>query len=342
MQKIGLVLDGGGGRGSYHIGVWKYLKEVGLDNNIKGIAGTSVGGLNACLFALNNYELSETIWTQKIEDKILDLSVEPKDAKDIITQIVNILIIPFNAAIGVFNFLKTVVSKGIFSRKGLSDLIDEYIDLDAISKMYFPIYVTCTEFSAEIPFLHTRYLKLNGQDRDTIKKMLLSTSAIPVIFPKEAIYMDGRTKKYYWDGGLKDNSPIKPLCDEGCSDIIVIHLDPIEIIKDRPNNVNIYEICPSKDLGNMITGVLDFSAEGAFKRINQGYEDARRILQPVVDIARSGAAAIYNLNIMAKENSKFNNDMKDIERIKYNNNQLMNKINNFEDYKRYLEDQDDY
>ena len=37
MEKLGLVLDGGGGKGAYQIGVWKYLKEVGLDNNIKAI-----------------------------------------------------------------------------------------------------------------------------------------------------------------------------------------------------------------------------------------------------------------------------------------------------------------
>ena len=27
MDKLGIVLDGGGGRGAYQIGVWKYLKE---------------------------------------------------------------------------------------------------------------------------------------------------------------------------------------------------------------------------------------------------------------------------------------------------------------------------
>lgn len=31
MKGIGLVFAGGGGKGSYEIGVWKYLHEIGID-----------------------------------------------------------------------------------------------------------------------------------------------------------------------------------------------------------------------------------------------------------------------------------------------------------------------
>ncbi|WP_176719975.1 patatin-like phospholipase family protein, partial [Brachyspira hampsonii] len=70
MDKLGLVFDGGGGKGAYQIGVWKYLKEVGLDRNIKTVSGASVGALNACLFALDDYNLAEKIWTREIKNKI--------------------------------------------------------------------------------------------------------------------------------------------------------------------------------------------------------------------------------------------------------------------------------
>lgn len=319
MKKIGLVLDGGGGKGSYHIGVWKYLKEVGLDNNIKAISGTSVGGLNACLFALNNYELAETIWTQKIQDKILSFQKLNSDSfKDNFDNLTNLLHIPLNISKTIFNAIKMLAFKGIFSRDGLLSLIDEYIDLDAISNMYFPIYATCTE----LPLFKTEYIKLNGKDKYTIKKILLSTSAIPIIFPYETVYIDD--KKSYWDGGLKDNSPIKPLCEnEKCTDIIVIHLDPFEIIKDRPKNVNIYEIYPKKDLGNAISGVLDFSPEGAFRRINQGYEDAKRILSIPVDIAKTSAKTIYNLKKMQEDDIIFD------KKIQNYQDQIKKKLDNF-------------
>ena len=338
MNNIGLVLDGGGGKGAYQIGVWKYLKEVGLDNNIKAISGTSVGGLNACLFALNDYGLAETLWTQKIQDKILSLDVEKKDIKDIFTQIMNILSIPHNTAIAIFNFLKTLVFKGFFSRKGLSDLIDEYVDLDAVSKMYFPIYATCTE----LPAFKTKYFQLNGRDKETIKKILLSTSAIPVIFPMQNIYSEG--KQSYWDGGIKDNSPIKPLLDIGCTDIIVIHLDPGQILKDRKDNVNIYEIYPKDDLGNAFTGMLDFSPEGAYRRIAQGYNDAKEVLQVVVDIARAQAGIVRDLDIMKSHEKSFKQNRKQAleerQKLKANLNSTMESFMNIEEAKKnYLKEE---
>ena len=287
MDKLGIVLDGGGGRGAYQIGVWKYLKESKLYNSISAISGTSVGGLNSCLFALDEYNLAETIWTQKIQDKILSIDI---DIKEICSKIaLQFGIQNFVPGASIISFFTMLSTRGYFSRKGLIEIIDEYVDLNELSKMEFPIYATCVE----LPLFETRYFKLNGYDTETIKKILLATSAIPIIFPKEEI--EG---KYYYDGGIKDNSPITPLYEEGCTDIIVIHLKADEILKDRREGVNIYEICPQEDLGNFFKGTLDFSTEGAYRRIEQGYRDAKEILSPVVDIAKAGAGIIKDLDMM--------------------------------------------
>lgn len=48
---VGLVLSGGGAKGAYHVGVWKALCEVGLDEKITVISGTSVGAIVASVFA---------------------------------------------------------------------------------------------------------------------------------------------------------------------------------------------------------------------------------------------------------------------------------------------------
>ena len=52
-KEYGIVLEGGGARGAYQIGVWKALKEAGV--KIKGIAGTSVGALNGALMCMDDY-----------------------------------------------------------------------------------------------------------------------------------------------------------------------------------------------------------------------------------------------------------------------------------------------
>ncbi|MCR4646634.1 MAG: patatin-like phospholipase family protein [Oscillospiraceae bacterium] len=66
-MKLGLVLDGGGAKGAYQIGVWKAMREFGLDRQVTAIAGTSVGGLNAVLFAQGDFELAYHIWTEEID-----------------------------------------------------------------------------------------------------------------------------------------------------------------------------------------------------------------------------------------------------------------------------------
>ena len=55
-----LVLAGGGARGSYQVGVWRALTELGWRPQI--ITGTSVGSLNGAMFALDLYETARDMW----------------------------------------------------------------------------------------------------------------------------------------------------------------------------------------------------------------------------------------------------------------------------------------
>ena len=59
-KEYGIVLEGGGARGAYQIGVWKALREAGV--KIRGVAGTSVGALNGALICMDDLEKAEEIW----------------------------------------------------------------------------------------------------------------------------------------------------------------------------------------------------------------------------------------------------------------------------------------
>ena len=50
----GLVLAGGGARGSYQVGVWRALDEMGWTAGV--VTGTSVGCLNGAIYVLGQYE----------------------------------------------------------------------------------------------------------------------------------------------------------------------------------------------------------------------------------------------------------------------------------------------
>ena len=70
-QGIGLVLAGGGAKGGYQIGVWRTLREMGIDRLVTGVAGASVGAINAALFAWSAYDAAEQAWRAAEESDFL-------------------------------------------------------------------------------------------------------------------------------------------------------------------------------------------------------------------------------------------------------------------------------
>ena len=141
MTKLGLVLAGGGGKGSYEIGVWKYLREIGLDSRISVIAGTSVGGLNAFLIANGNYDLAEKLWLTQIEDKILDTESDSHRGG------------------------------AVFSREGLLQIINENFPFCSMNELP-KIYVTCYNTNDNKGIINTKIENTNDIliDRDIFKE----------------------------------------------------------------------------------------------------------------------------------------------------------------------------
>ena len=72
--KIGLVLSGGGAKGAAHIGVLKYIEEVGIP--IDYIAGTSMGSIVGGLYALGYTAdeilniISDVDWDRLISNQV--------------------------------------------------------------------------------------------------------------------------------------------------------------------------------------------------------------------------------------------------------------------------------
>ncbi|MDI3547430.1 MAG: hypothetical protein PWR10_1082 [Halanaerobiales bacterium] len=71
----------------------------------------------------------------------------------------------------------------------------------------------------------------------------------------------------------------------GCDLIIVVHLDRTNYIDHSQfPDAKILEIIPQEDQGGFIRGTLNFTPENAKRRIDQGYEDAKRLLQPIYEM----------------------------------------------------------
>ena len=76
-----LVLAGGGARGSYQVGVWRALTELGWNPQI--ITGTSVGSLNGAMFALDLYETARDMWTSIRSQDVMELPEETRNLTEL-------------------------------------------------------------------------------------------------------------------------------------------------------------------------------------------------------------------------------------------------------------------
>ena len=66
---FGLAFAGGGAKGAWQIGAWKALEEKGL--RAKAVSGTSVGALNATLYAQGDLSRAEKAWSSIDRTKLL-------------------------------------------------------------------------------------------------------------------------------------------------------------------------------------------------------------------------------------------------------------------------------
>ncbi|MEG2288804.1 MAG: patatin-like phospholipase family protein [Clostridium sp.] len=271
-MKIGLVLSGGGGKGAYEIGVWKAIKELGIDRYIKAISGTSIGAFNAALFAQNDFEEAERLWEEVTLEKMM-----PINSRELIKKGITLAVGSRTMAFAK-KYMASKLEHGDVPRDGATDIINRYINVKKIRASGINCYVSCTE----MPEFTAKYFKLNDYEDDIVKSILMATACVPMIYESEAIY-----DKTYLDGGLTDNTPIKPVYEDGCDIIIAVLLDKLGTVnrQDFPN-AKIIEIIPSDMETKILEGLLNLDDEAKTKRIQRGYEDTKNLLEPIFEIAR--------------------------------------------------------
>ena len=295
----GIVFEGGGGRGAYQVGAWKYLHEKGLDKNVTVVSGTSAGALNASLFVGSNVEKAEQVWRNINPRTILTpKNIEPEDvvkwlkdngfkmdkngklpADEAFKKAFEKALISLSLGIGKNGmdslarmFVNHMRSDCLFSREGIVSLFNDGLDFNQIKNNKVECFATCVK----IPDFKMERFVLNEQTEEGVKRVLLASSAIPVIFPSERI-----NGSLYCDGGcpvVGDNIPIRPVYEKGVDTIIVIRLKRGQKTDRRYYpKARVIEIMPSQDLGNVVTGMLDFTPEGSARRFELGYRDAKNV-----------------------------------------------------------------
>lgn len=297
-EEWGLVLNGGGGKGSYQIGVFKALFEHNINDYITAVSGTSSGALNSILFANGDLDVAVNAWQDISPKTFLQVSPEKVDFKE-----------------------------GLVPRDGLLDIFKRYIDFDVIRMCDKTIYATVTDFGpVDSGSGEARYYRLNYKPENEIKDILLASSALPIIY--EPIVINGNICR---DGGLTDNMPIEPLYIEGIRHFIVVGLsENTEINTERYPDAEFLLINPRSNIGDFIDGTLDFTVKGARKRMELGYIDAIRQLEFYgQDMSSSEVRFLYDQSVKREYNRVFVEEKKrDLEEMV---NADMDKLNSILD-----------
>lgn len=240
-----LVLAGGGAKGSYQVGVYKALRQLGWKPDI--ITGASVGSLNGILFALDTpdaVEQAERLW----------LSLDNRD----------VLTLPAGKTHEELrDFVLDTIRGGGLDLTPLGELIDELVDEDAVRAAPVRYGLVMTEMDTlksiacpleEIP---------GGKLRDYL---LASSACFPALRPRE---IDGVK---YIDGGWRDNMPLDLAAAMGATELLGVDIDGIGVTKPNLTGLPTRILRSHWDLGPL----FDFDGGRAKRNIAIGYMDTLR------------------------------------------------------------------
>jgi NTE family protein len=269
-----LILSGGGARGAYEIGVWKYLCERGWRPNL--ISGTSVGAINGAAIAAGlSLDDLIRIWSEIDHGNIFR---------------------PISLYRRIVNYLLRRGFTAYMDTRPLRSLIESVIDIDKIHKSDIELVISAVNLlSSEICYF--------GNEAITVDH-IMAASAIPLLFPCQ--YIEG---KPYWDAAVMVNTPIQPAVAKSAEEIIVVLLSPVGGINlalprtPREASERVFEhvmigsyqalkssvveagelstrriatVSPLRMLG--LFSILNFSHGQTESLIRRGYEDAKEQL----------------------------------------------------------------
>lgn len=253
----GVVLEGGGARGAYQIGVYKALIEEGIE--VKGIAGTSVGALNGAILVQGDFDKAYEIWENISYSRVIKASDEEiekfkkgkLDREDILLLIQR---------------LRGIIREGGLDITPLRNLLEEVLDEEKIRNSGKDFAIVTVSLSDLKPM----ELYIEDIPYGKLIDYLMASAYLPV-FKREKI--DGKS---FLDGGVYNNLPANLLIDKGYKDLIIIRTGSFGIVKKIGfTGLNVLVISPKEDLG----GILEFDKETARYNLTLGYYDGLKALR---------------------------------------------------------------
>jgi NTE family protein len=304
-NRSALVLSGGGAYGAYEVGVIRALLE-GRSPSTSGpldpdvFVGTSVGSFNAAVMAMNKGGANESIaqlqaiWQDRVSDNgdgrgngVYRIRGNPGDYLDpripgsplaqlqrLFTDTASLgraalprmlnLLSPHGKLL---DEIKCLIDVSVFlDVDPFCHLVEEFIEPRAIRESGKMLRVTATGW-------------LNGDCQEfDFRRMtdeetwpaIRASAAIPGLFPSVKLW-----NEVFIDGGVVQNTPIKPAVDEDATEIHVISLNPQMMKLPESHIENTLDIF-NRVYTAMLTTMVSEDIESA-RWVNEGVEVMERV-----------------------------------------------------------------
>lgn len=249
MEKLALVLSGGGSKGAYEIGVYKALKKLGKD--IKIVTGTSIGAINGVFVAQRDLKGALKFWNRVNFKTIYDENEFPPLEEEKISKV----------------YLQ--YAKGFINEGGL--------DIYKMKEMFKDFFKPYSFFNSNIDYGLVTYnltkrkpVLITKQDltEENIKDYVLASASCYPAFKPYLI-----NNEMHVDGGYYDNLPINLAIDLGATEVIAVDLRAIGFKKNiKDKSVDITYITPNNKIGSFLV----FDKTQAKKAIKLGYNDTMK------------------------------------------------------------------
>ena len=297
--KVGVVLGGGGAKGAAHIGVLKYLEELGIP--VDYVAGTSMGSIIGGLYAMGYSpdELAQLIaemdWSQYVGNSMDRSAMSEESRQRSSTMVVNI---PFS--------LNGLLFKNESSTP-VSFMPSAYVNNTALINLFNNL---CVGYQKEmdfndlpIPFACVATDMRTGEEivirRGSVPTAMRASMAIPGVFTP--VYINGRQLV---DGGLVNNFPVDVMKEMGADIIIGVEVPDAKTDNSNDENISLPDVLSSlidnavsskrKENRELCTiymapdvtgyGTLSFSHDAIDTLVNRGYEKAKEYRDQLIKV----------------------------------------------------------
>lgn len=285
--EIGVVISGAGARGAYEAGLLAHMiPEIAARTADEGLMarfsflGTSAGSLNAALIGSRaplltpSHSAAEvrstwesvmtevtTVWSRISEPMVMDY-VSPRRFLGVTSRAYHLLSrldrphVPLRAAIDVDPLVRMAQDADIVGWDRLAQKVDSGV-IGAVGA------ATTARDGRTVLFWH-RHAAAEEIPRDERRDIdyvdvelgpehVLASSAIPACFPAVHLHDPPEWEGWYYDGGVRLNTPLKPAIKLGLKHLLVVGTHPI----DRDRGEPVPDVSPGPEADEALLPVVN-------------------------------------------------------------------------------------